>query len=237
MIDMKVLGLTLDGTTRAPILVLKAVQGEDVLPLWIGGVEAMSISLALTGTRAERPLTHDLMVGLLRSLGVSLVGVSIVDVRDGVFYAMLDVVRGTEMLQIDCRPSDGIALALRLKAPIRATAAALARAPRERYQAAVSGQGMLSDETGEIVRRSLKMVEAMLIAPDRSPDKSPAGEKAGGRTMNAPTPGKPELSRRPDSAGAPAPPASPGSPASPVSDDDFFARMLRDLEPTTKNRM
>ena len=211
MIDMKVLGLTMDEANKAPILVLKAVQGEDILPLWIGGVEAMSISLALTNTRAERPLAHDLMTGLLHSLGVTLVGVSIVDVRDGVYYAMLDLLRGTEMLQIDCRPSDGIALALRLQAPIRVAAAVLTQAPHQRYLAALTGQSVLADETGEIVRRSLKQVEEILAS-------LPAQEKPRTQTIT----GKLTMSRRPEPAAA---------------DEDPFAKMLRDLEPVSKNRM
>jgi len=218
MIDMKVLGLTLDGITKTPILVLKAAQGEDVLPLWIGGVEAMSISLALTNAKAERPLTHDLLVGLLHSLGVSLAGVSIVDVRDGVFYAMLDLVRGTEMLQIDCRPSDGIALALRLQAPIRATAFVLTQAPRERYHAAMVGQSMPPDETGEIVRRTLKQIEEMLAASDTQ---SPR-EKVKVQSTNTVITGKLTFSPRSD----------PDAP-----DEDPLAKMLRDLEPASKNRM
>ena len=217
MIDMKVLGLTLDGITKSPILVLKAEKGEEVLPLWIGGVEAMSISLALSNARAERPLTHDLLVGLLRSLGVSLTGVSIVDVRDGIFYAILDLVRGTEMLQIDCRPSDGVALALRMQAPIRATPFVLAQAPRERYQAAMAGQSMPPDETGEIVRRSLKQIEEMLAAADTPP--APPKEK--NKVQPAAAAGKPAFVLR----------------SEPATDEDPFAQMLRDLEPASKNRM
>jgi bifunctional DNase/RNase len=222
MIDMKVLGLTLDGINKAPILVLKAVRGEDILPLWIGGVEAMSISLALTNAKAERPLTHDLLVGLLHSLGVSLAGVSIVDVRDGIFYAILDLVRGSEMLQIDCRPSDGIALALRLQAPIRAAASVLAQAPRERYQAAMAGKTMASDETGELVRRSLKQVEEMLAASGAPPVQEKIREKTGEQAANTVITGGLAGSARSE-------PAAP--------DDDPFAKLLRDLEPASKNRM
>lgn len=217
MIEMKVLGLALDGITKAPILVLKAAQGEEVLPLWIGVVEAMSISLPLNNAKAERPLTHDLMAGLLHGLGVSMAGVSIVDVRDGVFYAVLDLVRGTEMLQIDCRPSDGIALALRLQAPIRASASVLAQAPRERYQAAMAGQNMTPDETGEIVRRSLKQIEELLAAADTQPIQ----KKVTAQVVNTGT-GKQAV-------------PSCSEPAAP--DEDPFVKMLRDLEPVSKNRM
>lgn len=221
MIEMKVLGLTLDASTKAPILVLKAAQSEEILPLWIGGVEAMSISLALSDTRAERPLTHDLMIDLLQRLGVTVTSVSIVDVRDGIFYAVLDLVRGSEMLQIDCRPSDGVAIALRMQAPVRATAAVLAQAPRERFQAAMAGQPMLPDETGEIVRRSLKQAEEMLAAAAKTSisgveTPKPAPTVVSGRLHFTPT-------RAEAAANAP--------------DEDPFTKMLRDLEPVSKNRM
>ena len=218
MIDMKVLGLTLDGSTRAPILVLKALHGEEILPLWIGGVEAMSISLALSDTKAERPLTHDLMADLLHSLGVSLIGVSIVDVRDNIFYAVLDLLRGTEMIQLDCRPSDAVALALRLHAPIQATAAVLAQAPRERYQAAVAGQAILPDETGEIVRRSLKQAEEMLAAAAKTP--------VSGVETSKPQSNVTSISGKLTITPKPAP-----------QDEDPFTKLLRDLEPASKHRM
>jgi bifunctional DNase/RNase len=151
MIEMKILGLTLDNTTKAPILVLKAGEGEDILPLWIGAAEAMTISLALAGARAERPLTHDLMLDMMRAMDIRLIGMSIVDLRGGVFYGMLDVLCGERAVHLDCRPTDGIVLALRAGSPIHAAAAVLARAPRERYLAAVAGQQLLQGEDGGII--------------------------------------------------------------------------------------
>jgi bifunctional DNase/RNase len=151
MIEMKVLGLTLDTATKAPILVLRAGEGEDILPLWIGAAEAMTISLALAGARAERPLTHDLVLDMMRAMDIRLIGMSIVDLRGGVFYGMLDLLCGERAVQLDCRPTDGIVLALRAGSPIHAAAAVLARAPRERYLAAVAGQQLLQGEDGGII--------------------------------------------------------------------------------------
>jgi bifunctional DNase/RNase len=151
MIEMKVLGLTLDNATKAPILVLRAGEGEDILPLWIGATEAMAISLALAGARAERPLTHDLMLDMMRAADIRLTGMSIVDLRNGVFYGMLDILCGERATHLDCRPTDGIVLALRAGSPIHAAPAVLARAPRERYLAAVAGQQLLQGEDGSII--------------------------------------------------------------------------------------
>ncbi len=216
MIDMTVVGLALDSGTKAPILVLRTREGEEVLPLWIGGVEAMSISLALSNTRAERPLTHDLLISVLHSLNASIVGVNITDVRDGIFYAVLDVLCGDRFVSVDCRPSDAIALALRTQAPIRATESVLARAPRERYLAAVSGQSLVPDESGSIVLRSLKQVEQMIDATTRSKDR---------HADEVRKPAGPEDREAETDAGRAA------------EEDELFARMLRDLEPASKYRM
>ena len=209
MIDMKVLGLAMDSGTKAPILVLRTVEGEEVLPLWIGGVEAMSISLALSNAQAERPLTHDLLINTLRSLNAEIVAVTISDVRDGVFYAVLDLLCGDKLVSVDCRPSDGVALALRAQAPVRAMESVLAKAPRERYLAALSGEPLVPDETGSIVLRSLKQVESLIdAARDKEKNKSDADAK------------------------------KPNDAAESLSEEDkLFAKMLQDLEPATKHRM
>ena len=209
MIDMKVLGLAMDSGTKVPILVLRAAEGEEVLPLWIGGVEAMSISLALSNAQAERPLTHDLLINTLRSLNAEIVAVTISDVRDGVFYAVLDLLCGDKIVSVDCRPSDGVALALRAQAPVRALESVLAKAPRERYLAALSGEPLVPDETGSIVLRSLKQVESLIeAARDKEKSKNDTDTKKSNDT------------------------------AGPLSEEDkLFAKMLQDLEPATKHRM
>ena len=109
---MKVLGLTLDGTTNAPILVLQQEDGDEVLPIWLGAAEAMAISMALNDLSPDRPLTHPLLIEIMTALGARVSGVTITDLRDGTFYALLDLQRGSETIQLDCRPSDGIILAL-----------------------------------------------------------------------------------------------------------------------------
>ena len=119
MVDMKVLGLTMDGESNSPILVLQEKGGAEILPIWIGASEALSISLALNGKTLDRPITHETMFRALSSVGVKLEGVYITELRDGTYFAEMEMLSGTERIRLDCRPSDGIALAVRAHAPIR----------------------------------------------------------------------------------------------------------------------
>jgi len=101
-----------------PVVLLKSDEGEDVLPIWIGHAEAMAIELHLKGTHFERPLTHDLLRTLIENLGASVVKVAITDLREGTFFAKIHLQRGDDILVIDARPSDSVALALKTNAPI-----------------------------------------------------------------------------------------------------------------------
>lgn len=119
MVEMKVLGLTMDGDNNVPILVLQEDGGSEILPIWIGASEALSISLVLNGKTLDRPLTHEVMFQALDKLHASIAGVDITELRDGTYLAEMEIVSGTESIRLDCRPSDGIALAIRCRAPIR----------------------------------------------------------------------------------------------------------------------
>jgi bifunctional DNase/RNase len=101
-----------------PVVLLKSDEGEDVLPIWIGHAEAMAIELQLKGSQFERPLTHDLLKTMIENLGASVVKVAITDLREGTFFAKIHLQRGTDVLVIDARPSDSVALALKCAAPI-----------------------------------------------------------------------------------------------------------------------
>ena len=128
MLTMRVLGLTLDETSHAPILLLQEETGQEILPIWIGPLEAMAISVVLGKVPVERPLTHDLCINMLRSLKVRLIGVELVELRDGAYYADLLLQQENGAIQrLDCRPSDAVALALRAQVPIRASKALLRR--------------------------------------------------------------------------------------------------------------
>lgn len=117
MVEMHVFGLTLDPESKSPIVVLRELDGETVLPVWVGAVEAMAVSLALNNENLPRPLTHDLMLLTLRALKAKLLRAEISDLREGVFYAMLLLESREGRVRVDCRPSDAIALAVRAQAP------------------------------------------------------------------------------------------------------------------------
>ena len=112
MVEMNVFGLTIDPQTKTPIVMLREVDGETILPVWVGAMEAMAVSLVLNKENLPRPLTHDLLLMTLRALKASLTRVEITDLKDGVFFALL-VLQGPDgRVRVDCRPSDAIALAM-----------------------------------------------------------------------------------------------------------------------------
>jgi len=118
MIEVRVAHLGLDRTTNTPVVILQEQQGERVLPIWIGPAEASAIAMELAGVKFARPLTHDLLKQVIVGLGAELRKVIITRVQDNTYYAELHIYRGDQVVQIDARPSDSVALALRLKAPI-----------------------------------------------------------------------------------------------------------------------
>ncbi len=118
MLEMQVFGLALDEESQVPLLILKDASEEYVLPIWIGAMEAMSISMTLNKVKLPRPMTHDLMLQSLDTVGVRVDKVAVVELREGTYYAEIFVSRGEESFTIDSRPSDAIALALRAEAPI-----------------------------------------------------------------------------------------------------------------------
>ena len=117
MVELKVEAIALDSGNQ-PVIVLKDADGKRSLPIWIGPAEAVSIYLALEGQTPPRPMTHDLLCSVLSELGVQVERVVISDVRDQTYYARLVIRSGGEEKDIDCRPSDGIAIALRTGVPI-----------------------------------------------------------------------------------------------------------------------
>ena len=118
MIEVRVAHLGLDRTTNTPVVILQEQNGERVLPIWIGPAEASAIAMELAGMKFARPLTHDLLKQVIVGLGADLRKVIITQVKDNTYYAELHIYRGDAVINIDARPSDSIAVALRLKAPI-----------------------------------------------------------------------------------------------------------------------
>jgi hypothetical protein len=115
---MRVAHLGLDRATNTPVVILQEEEGERTLPIWIGASEANAIALELQGVRPERPLTHDLMKLLVAGLGGELRRVVIASLRENTYLAQLLIYRGGEVFEVDARPSDSIALALRMNSPI-----------------------------------------------------------------------------------------------------------------------
>jgi bifunctional DNase/RNase len=122
MNELQVVGVRVELPTNQPIVLLREVEGERYLPIWIGAVEATAIAFAQQGVVPPRPLTHDLMRDLLVALGAKLRAVRITEMRDNVFYAELVFEDGRE---VSARPSDAIALALRTGTTIFGTEAVL----------------------------------------------------------------------------------------------------------------
>ena len=118
MRQMKVDKLGIDLLTHDPGVILKDMDGSHYLPILIGPFEATAIALALEGAPVPRPLSHDLMRNILESLDTTLEQVIIHDIKDSTFFAKLILRTDGDLQEIDARPSDGIALALRMQAPI-----------------------------------------------------------------------------------------------------------------------
>ena len=122
LIAMEVVGVRIEMPSNQPIVLLKESQGTRFLPIWVGAGEATAIAFAQQGVTPVRPLTHDLMRDLLESLDVTLIAVHLTDLKDGVFYATLNIRdEASKELSISARPSDAIALALRTNSTILAT--------------------------------------------------------------------------------------------------------------------
>lgn len=128
LIEMFIKGVMIDPVTSMPIIVLRDEDGERTLPIWVGPVEANAIALQIENVAPPRPMTHDLMRNILADLGASLSRVVISDLRDGTFFAYLELVRGGERQYVDARPSDALALSLRTKAPVFVEASVLEQA-------------------------------------------------------------------------------------------------------------
>ena len=118
MVEMKVEGLTLDPLTNMPIIILKDLEGNRALPIWVGFFEANAIALEIEKIVTPRPMTHDLMKNLINDMKAEINHILVSELKDNTFYAVISLMSGGDTLKIDSRPSDAIALALRVKAPI-----------------------------------------------------------------------------------------------------------------------
>ena len=115
---MVVSGLTVDPLTNSPIVILKETDGERTLPIWIGLLEATAIASELEGIKFSRPMTHDLLKSIMDIIDVEVNKVEVCDLKNNTYYALIHMTHGDKEISIDARPSDALALSLRMNAPI-----------------------------------------------------------------------------------------------------------------------
>jgi hypothetical protein len=117
-VEMKIRGLMMDPVTNMPIVVLKDPAGDAVLPIWVGIYEANAIALEIEKVATPRPMTHDLIKNLLTGLDTRVHKVVVTELRDDTFFAVIWMEREGHVISIDSRPSDALAIAMRLDCPI-----------------------------------------------------------------------------------------------------------------------
>jgi bifunctional DNase/RNase len=120
-IEFKIKGLMMDPLTNSPIVVLQEASSETLLPIWVGIFEANAIALQIEKVDTPRPMTHDLIKGLLNHLDVKVMKIVVTELKDNTFYALIFLDAGGKIITVDSRPSDAIALALRTDSPIFVT--------------------------------------------------------------------------------------------------------------------
>ncbi len=118
LIEMKITGLTIDPITSTPIVILKDLEEKKAIPIWIGLFEASAIATQLEKISFSRPMTHDLMKDILKTLGAEVLRVEIHDLRNNTFFANMHLLVDGKNYTVDARPSDAIAIAIRTDAPI-----------------------------------------------------------------------------------------------------------------------
>ena len=131
MQKMEIYGVSFDMVGKQPIVLLKTAEGNKFLPIWIGHPEAAAILMKLQGASTPRPMTHDLVTDMLGHLDAKVVRIAVTELRDNTFYALITVAVDGSEIEIDSRPSDAIALAVRADAPIFAADAVIAESAIE----------------------------------------------------------------------------------------------------------
>jgi bifunctional DNase/RNase len=150
LIEVKVGALIMDPNSNTPIVVLKGVEGETILPIWVGAYEANAIALEIEKMVPQRPMTHDLLRNIIVETGYTVERVIVTDLRDNTFYASIELLgKNNEKISLDARPSDAIALALRADCPIFIAQKVLD----------VSAASTISSETGADVEESATPTE------------------------------------------------------------------------------
>jgi bifunctional DNase/RNase len=163
MFEMVIYGVSFDLVGKQPIVLLKTADGNKFLPIWIGHPEAAAILMKLQGAATPRPMTHDLMADMLEQLDAEVTRITVTELRDNTFYASITVQQNGSEIEIDSRPSDAIAIAVRAEAPIFA-------AERVIEESAIEFEGEEVNEE-EIVDEFRKFLD------DVSPDQFAVGDE------------------------------------------------------------
>jgi len=148
--EVTVAGITVDPVTKSPIVVLRDPETGNVVPIWVGLLEANAIALALEGMEPPRPMTHDLMKSILHATGTRLRSVEIADIRENTYFALLHLEGNGERVRLDARASDAIALALRCGARILVSETVLAQSS---IPAPASSEGGEKDPWTELLEK------------------------------------------------------------------------------------
>ena len=150
---MELLGVRLELPANTPVVLLREQEGDRVLPIYIGAEEAKAIAVALEGMTPPRPMTHDLLRDVLGSIGADVMSVRVTELRDRTFYAELELRQGDRTVRVSSRPSDAIALAVRVDAPIYAAEAVLdeAAAPQVEGEVEEEQQEEIVDQFREFI--------------------------------------------------------------------------------------
>ena len=170
---MEIYGVSFDMVGKSPIVLLKTAEGNRFLPIWIGHAEAAAILMKLQGQAAPRPMTHDLVTEMLAQLDANVARVTVTELRESTFYALVTVRADGHEIEVDSRPSDAIALALRAEAPIFVAERVLEESGIEFDEGEDSGElqppelpGELSDEHLALVERWREQLEGISSAEE-----------------------------------------------------------------------
>lgn len=162
LVPMMVKGLVIDPASNSPVVLLSEIGGDRMLPIWVGIFEANAIALRLEGVTTPRPMTHDLLKAAMDLAGFEVRKVVVSELREGTFIARIDTMSNGRELELDSRPSDAIALALRTQAPIfveaRVLEAALSNQGESRTGTVGQSSSAADSETEDSLRRILEQL-------------------------------------------------------------------------------
>ncbi len=165
-VKMKVQAIALDPVSNSPVMILREEEGERALPIWIGLLEATAIATRLENIQFSRPMTHDLMINILEHLGIKIPRIEVCDLRDNTYYALITLDIDGREVQIDARPSDAVALALRTGAEIWVHEKVFekSKALEEAAKAEAQKEGVEQDQDKEKLKELLEKLDPSAIS-------------------------------------------------------------------------